>query len=168
MTSRTLIAGLAVALSTVAACGGPVNGEPRPARTATSTADAPASLKDVEPCDLLTRDEAERLFGPLREAPAREDLGTARGCTFKPKLTNLGIDVRTNAGLADVQPTGEISDVAVGGRDAKQVTAPGGTCTVAIEVTGSSRVDVSYTGDPSEDTCAPARRVAELVEPRLP
>ncbi|MBY8851228.1 DUF3558 domain-containing protein [Saccharothrix longispora] len=168
---------MAVALSTVAACGGPVTGEAQPATDATTTTsaaessgstDAPASLDDVEPCDLLTREEAEQAFGPLREAPERDDLGTARSCTYSPQRRSLGIDVRTDAGLADVQPSGEVTDLMIGGRAAKQVIAAGGTCIVAIEVTRASRVDVAFTGETKDDPCALAGQVAELVEPRLP
>lgn len=179
MTSRILLAGLAAALSTVVACGGPVDGEPQPVpRTTTGTpssatgsssaANAPRSLEDIDPCSLLTRDEAEQISGPLREAPARRDLGTARGCNYKPERRALGIDIRTNAGLDDVQASGQVGDVTIGRHRGKQFVGNTGSCVIAMGVAESSRVDVTFTGTADEDPCPSARRVAELVEPRLP
>jgi hypothetical protein len=173
--SRLILTGLA-ALLAVAACGGPVNGQAQPGTdttansnpTSTPTSEGHASLDDVDPCTLLTRDEAEQVAGPLREEPTLDDIGSARGCEFKPQRMRVVVDIRTNAGIADVQAPGEVADVNVGDRKAKQFIGTTGSCVVVMGVTVSSRVDVTVTASTDADPCAVAKPIAELVEPRLP
>jgi hypothetical protein len=177
---RIALAGLAAALFAISACSGPVDGQAQPASetTANSTTRSPAgpttttrsgtTLDDIDPCTLLTPDEAEQVAGPLREKPTREDLGTARGCEFKPKSSSFAVDIRTNVGLSGVQAPGEVADVKIGSHDAKQFIGTTRSCVIAMGVTASSRVDVVMTTSSDKDPCQLARKIAELVEPRLP
>jgi hypothetical protein len=125
-------------------------------------------LDEVDPCTLLTRDEAEQVAGPLREEPARAGLGTARGCEFKPQRMRFVVDIRTNAGLADVRADGEVTDSRIGRHEAKQFVGATGSCVVVMGVADSSRVDITVTVSTGDDPCSVAKPVADLVEPRLP
>jgi len=182
--SRIVLTSLAAVLIAVAGCSGSTTGEAKPtpdtgsssasgntSRTTTSSPTSTAggsSLGDTDPCSLLTKSEAEQVTGPLRENPAPNNLGSAKGCEFKPKGKNLGVDIRTNVGLAGVQAPGEVIDLTIGGHQAKKFVASGGSCVVAMGVTSSSRVDVTLNAGGVDDPCPLAVRVAELVEPRLP
>jgi hypothetical protein len=60
-------------------------------------------------------------------------------------------------------------DIKIGDRPAKKLSGTtSGSCLVALEVSSSSRVDVTFLAPPKEDSCPTALRVAELVEPKLP
>lgn len=178
---RIALIGIALSLLVVSGCGGEVDGRAGPAPDATSggrTGDTTepttasndvGSLEDADPCTLLTRAEAEQVTGSLRDDPAREDAGTARGCGFNAKNGSFSVDIRTNAGLASVNAPGQVTDVPVGRHQAKRFVGNTGSCVVAIGVTETSRVDVVLNASGGEgDPCEMATRIAELVEPRLP
>ncbi|XVS63513.1 DUF3558 domain-containing protein [Actinosynnema sp. CA-299493] len=178
MSSRITLAGVAVALSVVTACGGPAEPPPAPTDATTSpSTTAPAvgpsrggPLDGLDPCTLLTKAEAEQVTGAQGADPAVEQLGSARVCNFAPAAGRLGVGVRTTSGLAAVQSNGNVvQDLVVGRHQAKQAIGATGSCGIFIGVTESSRVDVVLNaGSPDEDPCPAAMRVAELVEPRLP
>ncbi|MFD9701226.1 DUF3558 domain-containing protein [Lentzea sp. NPDC059081] len=173
----------AVALTTITACTGVTPGSPGPApgtggsasnenaRSTTSPAtptDAKEPLESTDPCSLLTRSEAEQVMGPLDAEPAQEKVGSARVCDFAPNQASLGVGIRTNVGLAGIQPNGgEVKDVTVKRHQAKQLLGATGSCGVYIGVTSSSRVDVVLNAGASTDPCPLALKIAELVEPRL-
>lgn len=136
--------------------------------TSATTGSTPTSLEDTEPCGLLTEQDLDML-GKLGGPPLRRDLGTARSCNYNIDNHPLDIDLRTNVGLAGVNTAGPVTDYTVGGHQAKVWISSGGSCFVVLGVSPSSRVDITYiTISTGEDPCALARRVAELVEPRLP
>ncbi|MFD0199889.1 MULTISPECIES: DUF3558 domain-containing protein [Saccharothrix] len=164
----------------ITACGGPaVSGQPTSAPETSSTSDTAASsssptsggsLEDTDPCSFLTKSEAEQLTGAQRKDPAPEKLGSARVCGFSPESASFGIGIRTNVGLAGVQPNGGvIEEIVVGRHQAKQLLGATGSCGIYIGVTDSSRVDVVLnSGSSDKDPCPLARQIAEFIEPRLP
>ncbi|MBB5960340.1 hypothetical protein FHS29_006963 [Saccharothrix tamanrassetensis] len=187
MNSRTSLAVLLTALLAVAACGGPVSGDARPASGASTAgsstspspsgstsaspsgnAGSPVSLEDTDPCTLVTTDEVTDALGALRKEPTKEVIGTARSCVFAPKPATFAVGIRTNVGLSGVQPNGGvIKDIKVGDRAAKELLGATGSCGIYLGVTDSSRVDVVLNAT-GQDPCPLALRIAELVEPRLP
>jgi hypothetical protein len=168
------------AATLVAACGAPTPGQAKPAAGATAagpsfTGSAPSgsssasggSLKDVDPCTLLTKDEAQQL-GAVGE-PKPERIGSAQTCGWKPEGVSFHVAIRANAGLSGAQPNGgEIRDTTVGHHQAKQLVDVSGSCGIFIGVTSTSRVDVSLNSGPRVDPCPLALQVAQLVEPKLP
>lgn len=176
--SRILLTALAMgALVTVSACSaGQSAGTPLPETsptTATSTSvpgtsSSSGSSKDADPCSLLTQAEASGLGAS--GAPKREMVGTKDTCRWKTADATFQVGVRTNLGLAQVQPDGgQVTDLTVGNRPAKKVSGDGsGVCIIAVEISSSSRVDVTALGKPKEDACPLALKVAEAVEPKLP
>lgn len=185
MNSRIVLTSLAAAaLVAITACTGSTPGDPKPtpntgSNTSSEDAGSPTSsptstkssgsLADTDPCSLLTKSEAEQVLGTLDEEPKQEKLGTARTCQFSPKRVSLGVGIRTNVGLAGLQPNGgEIKDVKVGSHQAKQLLGATGSCGVYLGVDSSSRVDVVLNAGASTDPCPLALKIAELVEPKLP
>ncbi|WP_170166792.1 DUF3558 family protein [Lentzea atacamensis] len=180
MTSRFILTTLAAgALVAISACsGGQSSGTPRPetntqaATTTTSASTTPSandgSLKDKDPCSLLSSTEASGLGAT--GTPKREMVGTKDTCKWKSADSNFHVGIRTNLGLAQVQADGgKLTEITVGGRPAKQVSEDtAGTCIIALEVTSSSRVDVTVTPPPKSDGCPLALKVAEFVAPKLP
>ncbi|RKT57337.1 DUF3558 domain-containing protein [Saccharothrix australiensis] len=189
MNPRPSLALLLTALLAVTACGDPVSGAARRAST-TTTGGTPGgvttspsggvspspsggptgSLDTTDPCALITRAEAEQALGPLRKEPKAGELGGARTCSFAPRTATFLIGIRTTVGLAGVQPDGGVlSDVTIGDRPAKELLGVTRSCGVYLGVSDSSRVDVVLNATSSgEEPCPLARRIAELVEPRLP
>lgn len=186
MNSRIILTSLAAAtLVALTACNGPTAGEAKPTpdtsssssngstnQTTTSSPSATKSgnsLDGTDPCSLLTKSEAEQVTGPQREEPAQEKLGSSQTCQFTPKGKSFSVGIRTNVGLAGLQSNGgEIENITIGGREAKQLIDGTGSCGIYLGVTSSSRVDVVLNAGGVDDPCPLALRVAELVEPRLP
>jgi hypothetical protein len=80
----------------------------------------------------------------------------------------MAVAIRTNAGLAGFQASGEtLHNITIGKHQAEQY-ANSTTCYVAIGVSDSSRVDVSVTQILTGDPCPPAMTLANLIEPKLP
>jgi hypothetical protein len=176
---RVVLAGVAIAVLVAStACSGATPGQAKPAAGATaagpaSSSSAPSSssgasnsLKDVDPCTLLTKAEAQQVGAT--EEPKREKLGSAQTCGWTPEGVSFHVGTRTDVGLSGVQPTGEITDITVGRHQAKQIRDVTGSCIIATGVTSSSRVDVSLNSGPRVDPCPLALQVAQLVEPKLP
>jgi hypothetical protein len=174
-----IVVTVVAAATLVAACGAPTPGQAKPAadattagpsftgRTTGSTSSATnRSLKDVDPCTLLTKDEAQQLGAEGEPKP--EKLGSAQTCGWKPANAVFSVVIRTNVGLSGVQAPGKVANITVGDHQAKKFIAAGGSCIIAMGVTSSSRVDVVLNGDSRLDPCPPTLRIAELVEPKLP
>lgn len=181
MTSRLRLACLTTALLAVAACGQPTAGFARrgsatsagptgSAAGTTPSSGAGPSLERTDPCSLITRDEAEGALGRLRQEPEAKKLGSADTCRYSPQLATIILAVRTNVGLAGVQPNGgEVKETSVGGRPAKELLDGTGSCGIYLGVTDRSRVDVVVNATSSgREPCPIAVRIAEFVEPRLP
>ncbi|QQQ75531.1 DUF3558 family protein [Saccharothrix sp. 6-C] len=184
MDSRIVVIGLAAAaLFAVTACGA-IEGTPSPnagagtepststgttsATTGTTSAGAPAALHDADPCGLVTEEDVERAVGALDGEPRRNDLGTARSCEYEVDKRLLVVDVRTNVGLAGVNATGPVTDQTIGGHRVKSWVSQGGTCFFVLGVTESSRVDITLQPKTGGVECEPAKRLADVVEPKLP
>jgi hypothetical protein len=181
--SRIILTGMAaVTLISITACGGSTSGQAKPElgatiaspssssstpHTATSSHGTDSSLKDTDPCTLLTPSEASKLGIPGDPKP--EKIGVSQTCQWKPKDASLFIGTRTNDGLSTVLPNGgEIRDITVGKHPAKQLVDVSGSCGIVIGVTSSSRVEVVLNSGPRVDPCPFALQVAQLVEPKLP
>ncbi|KAA2264576.1 DUF3558 domain-containing protein [Solihabitans fulvus] len=181
MIRRIVLLGLTAASLLVAtACGGPTTGQPMPAPGGAATDPSPSSnsgsssisnsagssLESRDPCSLLSQHEVAGLG--ISGQPQRKKIGSADTCQLQPANGSLGIGIRTNVGLAGMQPNGgQITDTKVGNHLAKQLVDTTGSCTIAIGVTSSARVDV-ITHYSDNDTCPFAVQVAQLVEPKLP
>ncbi|GAB2983095.1 DUF3558 domain-containing protein [Saccharothrix stipae] len=182
MNPRLILAGVAVVVAALAACGGPADGQLGQTTASQSTPTSQSTtapqvgpsrggpLDGADPCGLLTKGEAEQVTGAQTADPVVEQLGSARVCNFAPQKARLGVGIRTTAGLDQVQSNGNVvQDLVIGRHQAKQAIGATGSCGIFIGVTESSRVDVVLnSGSPDEDPCPAAMRVAELVEPRLP
>ncbi|MFI9818656.1 DUF3558 family protein [Saccharothrix variisporea] len=185
MNSRIVLTSLAAAaLVVMTACTASTSGDAKPApdtggstsskdtgsSTSSSTSTkASGSLADTDPCSLLSRSEAERVVGPLKEEPKPEKIGSSRGCAFTPDRASLSVGIRANVGLSALLPNGgEIKDITVGQHQARQLLDATGSCGIYLGVTSSSRVEVVLNTATSNDPCTPALRIAELVEPKLP
>jgi hypothetical protein len=98
-------------------------------------------------------------------------VGTAHSCELDTADYHFGLDIRTDAGLSSFAPVaggGPVTESDVGSHQAKeQADKNASSCTVAIGVSDSSRVDVTATGDGNTDPCPATLAVAKLVEPKL-
>jgi hypothetical protein len=121
----------------------------------------------LQPCDLLTSSEQATFdLG----AGSEEVIGPARACLWQASdQHSISVGVIDNLGLDDVQSSGTKQETTVGSHDAVRYDGPLGTCSFAVGVTDTSRVDVSgvASGDMAK-ACSIAKQAAELVEPKLP
>ncbi|WP_109642259.1 DUF3558 family protein [Lentzea atacamensis] len=177
VTSRIAVL-LAAGALTLAACSD-TTGTARPTTETTSTptttssptSSSPSngSLADTDPCTLLTTSEATEIG--TEGTPKRQQVGSADTCMWKKSGAAVSVGIRTNLGLAQTQASGgQITDITVGGREAKQVSGrSSGSCLVVLGVSSSSRVDVTVTPPASGgDPCPLALAFAEKVEQKLP
>lgn len=96
-------------------------------------------------------------------------VGTAHSCELNTADYTVLLGIRTNVGLAGLVPTAPVTDKTIDGHPAKEEKDDSASsCLVAIGVSGSSRVDVSVTGDGTTNPCPTAENVANLVAPKLP
>jgi hypothetical protein len=177
------LAGLAAVLLGVTACNGSTTGQPSPVTTpaGVTSATGPAtatsapggggsSLPVDDPCSLLSSADLQQLG--VSSPPTKDKVGTANSCELDTADDHFGIDVRTDGGLADFTPVaggGPVTAPDLGSHQAKeQADKNSSSCTVAIGVSDSSRVDVSATGNGDTDPCPATLAVAKLVEPKLP
>jgi hypothetical protein len=123
-----------------------------------------------DPCALLSSADLQQL--DASSPPSQDKVGTAHSCELDTADYHFGVDIRTDAGLSDFAPVaggGPVTAPDVGSHQAKeQADKNASSCTVAIGVSDSSRVDVTATGDGSTDPCPATLAVAKLVEPKLP
>jgi hypothetical protein len=121
----------------------------------------------LQPCDLLTQQEQ----AGLQLGPGQEDtIGSARVCMWQASGSHtVGVSIFDDLGLADVQSKSGAQPLTIGSHDAVQYTGGVSTCSIALAVSETSRVDVSgvANGDMTRG-CAVANQAARLVEPKLP
>jgi Protein of unknown function (DUF3558) len=175
------LAGLTAVLLGVAACNGSTTGQPSPATTPAAVTSGPVtatsapggganSLPVDDPCSLLSSADLQQLG--VSAPPTKDKVGTANSCELDTADDHFGVDVRTDGGLADFAPVaggGPVTAPDLGGHQAKeQADKNASSCTVAIGVSDSSRVDVTATGNGNTDPCPATLAVAKLVEPKLP
>ncbi|WP_424188926.1 DUF3558 domain-containing protein [Actinokineospora sp. G85] len=178
--SLLTIVGTAVLLGT--GCSTQTPGQPIPAGDAsTSAATEPttsttgADLTSLDPCSLLTADAKAEL---KVSGPGDPDkLPSGKSCAWQVSSAAsggngfvLGTVVFPELSLEQVNSHGPTTEITVGSRRALKSTGAGGSVfAISLEVTPSSRVDVSSTiGAGEEEAWARVQRLAELVEPRLP
>lgn len=166
-------------LASVVACSTSTPGEPSadgsgpstttPAGSSTSSA-LGAGLPVNQPCSLLSAAALDQIG--VSSPPSEDQVGTAHSCELDSSAYHIGLDIRTDVGLAGFQGVsggGHLSSHTIGRHMAKEQPDNGSSsCTVAVGVSQSSRVDVTATGDGTTDPCPTAMAVAELVEPKLP
>ncbi len=124
------------------------------------------STAELQPCHLLTADEQAQFdLG----AGIEDEVGPARVCLWQATgQHSLSVGVIDELGLDEVQSTGALEPTTVGSHDAVRYDGPLGTCTFAIAVTDTSRVDVSgVAGGDMTTACAVAKQAADLVETKL-
>ncbi|MFB9902461.1 DUF3558 family protein [Allokutzneria oryzae] len=137
-------------------------------------------LKAVEPCSLLTAEEAAGLGLP----PGRPDqLADLRQCWFnnvgeaRPVRGSIFVDEGPGKGVDDLKPPGLIDEAGVrneviaGYATTSYPDADGMGCLVNIDVNTDENVTVQSSlkvaGQP-ESACAIARKMVGFIAPRLP
>lgn len=144
--------------------GGGSTSKSTPRTTKPGSGNSPVS--NLDPCTLLSSAEV----ATLAVKPGTSE-GT-QGCRWRAVSQGdytIQVDVYDDLGIKDAQATGEIKPIANVGKH-KAIQFPyGGTCTIALEITNTSRVDVAASaGSTVEKGCELAARVAPMVEPKLP
>ncbi|WP_191255991.1 DUF3558 family protein [Amycolatopsis oliviviridis] len=176
---------LAAAALVVAGCSGEKPGVPTPALTAPSSApqsqassSAPttggADTASIDPCSLLAQADLTS-YGTFK-APEKDEAGGARVCRFARERASASDESLTvSVGIRDSQGLDSVSDAGngktsgnVNGRKAVLVPTPPEACVMALEVSGSARVDVVSVSTDPEKACGIAEKVADTVEPKLP
>lgn len=179
------------ALFGVSACAAEESGSAAPVSTsagqsgAPTTTTAPAdsestggSTTSLNPCDLLRPAELTELAPTYKDGEEPSYGKGGRTCQWVPELPNastvlpvVAVYIWDEQGLDDVKEIegGGIRHGTLNGRDVAQAPGPDG-CLIALAVSETSRVDVvvSSVDVAKQDRCAPAEKVAEIVEPKLP
>lgn len=179
MKRLAVVVGLVAVLGGLTACGATTTGQPSATTTAggggptagsgspsTTSGGGGAGLPVDAPCSLVSTSDLAQLG--VSAAPQTGAVGTAHTCDFDSADFSMGIAIRTNGGLdAFNNPGGTPQQVTVGKHQAKRELDNTGSCTVAIGVSASSRVDVTVTPILNGEPCAPAMRLATIVEQKL-
>ncbi|WP_166462511.1 DUF3558 family protein [Amycolatopsis acidicola] len=181
-----LVAASALALG-LAGCSSPETGTPSPVSSQTvapagsSTSDSGGNnpVATLQACDLLTDQEAAQFKAQAPGKPESTDAsGAASTCqrngrSVDDNSTSFTILVRPDQGLDAVNTSGGTASKGnVNGRPAVQfMSSVGAKCLVALGVTASARVDVTYVigaGTNATEACQSASQIANIVEPKLP
>ncbi|RZQ62032.1 DUF3558 family protein [Amycolatopsis suaedae] len=143
----------------------PSTGASSPAESSSPAPGGDSPTAALKPCELVTAADLAPVgqFEPGKEG----NKGGARVCDYdRASDTDLGIAIRDTQGIDEVQQankkTGKIKD-----RRAVRAYSDGG-CFFAIEVTPTSRVDVSVAIGDENEVCPVAEQVAGIVEAKLP
>lgn len=141
------------------------SGQPSPASTAQGGA---GTLPVHSPCSLLSSSDLEQLGAST--PPSNGQIGGAPDCLVDTSDGALGVTILTDRGLDQLNVQGPVSGIQVGSHSAQQMryTADSGDCLVAMGITSSTRVDVSFEAKGKVDACSVALKAAQLVEPHLP
>lgn len=174
-----VLAGIAVAMLGVAACGS-TPGSPFPTTTttastqsgddgnatSTTTQSGGGSVTAAKPCSLLTESEAESVGLPSQGQS--QEVGTSAACEWDSNDYVVVIGVQPSS-LAQFQSQGgTVTDTSINGRQAKQDQLSAGDCLVGLAINDVSHADISVTPSGSADACTEALAIAKLVEPKLP
>ncbi|WP_196777809.1 DUF3558 family protein [Lentzea aerocolonigenes] len=166
-------------LVAAAGCGGTTSqaGLAQTTTTTTSTRSAgtssagPSGTLDADrPCELVTASELTSIG--INGTPKEERTGSTQECVFDRSNGIEGVrgfGIRTALGLKDFRVASgeEVADIIVGGRKAKQLKATGGTCLIGVDISESSRLDVTARSG-EKDMCPQALELAQLVAKNLP
>ena len=147
------------------ASGQPSSGQSSPASTGQG---GNGTLPVHSPCSLLSSSDLEQLGASA--PPSKDQVGGAPDCSVDTSGGNLGVTVLTDRGLDQLNVQGPVSGIQVGSHSAKQMryASDSSNCLVAVGITSSSRVDVSFEANGGVDACSVALKAAQLVEPHLP
>ncbi|WP_190817987.1 DUF3558 domain-containing protein [Saccharopolyspora pogona] len=167
--SRTVAAACAgVAALVIAGCGGPA-AKREPADTQSQ------GLASVDPCTLLTPDELKS-FG--FEGPGEPDttISSEPGCSFRGEpltVTFYKNQEKTVEAYSHKENWSKFDRLQIDGRAAASATSESGKaariCTAMFDAGGGViLVDVSEFLDQGLDECAEARKVAQVIAPRMP
>jgi hypothetical protein len=134
--------------------------------TATNSSRAPGPLADKKPCTFLSQADLSQIgLGEQEEL----SLGSARACRYQGQNFNMTIGIFDDLGLEDVTERTQLTPVKVGSHDAIRALTASGGCVFAIKTSNTSRVDVASAARADEQkACEMAKKVAEVVEPKLP
>jgi hypothetical protein len=175
--SARVVLSLAVLGAVATGCTTPGSPTPGPtgststeqtSETATSTKPSSGgdALADFDPCAVLNSLAAELNLTELEATDGRECL------EFREYSSTVSISLVKQPELAIADAVGgETTDISVGSRNAKLVKTPTtkSSCMVAVEVTATSRVDITSSANASlDEACEAATKVATAIEPKLP
>lgn len=133
----------------------------------------------MDACDLLTDQEATQFKA---DGPGSPDSSGTTGATSacqrsgrsaNDSSTSFTVSVRAQQGLSDINASGgTLTTGSLNGRPAAQfVSNIGAKCLVALGVTKTSRVDITFVigaGTEPTEACQTASNIANIVEPKLP
>jgi hypothetical protein len=134
--------------------------------TSTNSSRAPGPLADTKPCTFLSQADLSQIgLGEQEELT----LGSGRACRYQGQGFNVGIIIFDDLSLDDIQDRTQLTPLKVGSHDAIRGLSSAGGCVFAIKTSNTSRVDVSSAARADEQkACEMAKKVAEVVEPKLP
>ncbi|MCP2179250.1 DUF3558 family protein [Prauserella alba] len=179
-TSAGIVVGAFVAISV--GCSPGVEGQPEGSQTEKATASSLApsspssadSLAGIDPCSLLKANELSKYGNFPQGSPG--NVGVGKQCDFQKTREGaadstlvVSVNVRADQGLDDAQDMGQgVERAENDGREYARIPSEG-SCTIAIGVSESSRVDV-YAGTTAgtQKSCEIADEVAAMVEQKLP
>lgn len=167
-----------VAAVALAGCTTVHGGTPTATSTDSSTSTSPSGsqaasddwFKNVNACDLLDQSTATGLGYPQ---PGQIQDGQSFSCAWTAADGSTFGIVLEGKPYQSLSPTlGQLSDVTVGGRPAKQATPAGSgihSCSLAIEATKGSNafIDVDTLSSTAEP-CTVATTVGTAIAPKLP
>jgi Protein of unknown function (DUF3558) len=160
-----VIIGLALAL-TACSSGSPTTTTPE-------TPKRPQALDGVDPCTLISAQDAGKLG--IKGNAHNASLGTATtACGWVlPDTYYATVGLFPTVGLGDITFSGTVTQSAVNDRQAKKVvtTTDSGKCLLYMSVTAHSSVQVEVSKTSGGDTstaCYGALKVGFVIDPRLP
>ncbi|OLR90207.1 DUF3558 domain-containing protein [Actinokineospora bangkokensis] len=167
-------------VAVTAGCSTATPGQPVPQEVGaapSASGSAPVDLADLDPCGLLT----ESARAELDAAPGKRarDLPSSTGCQWKvnpgaaiSESYTVDVAIYPELGTDRITSTGAKTPMSVNSRPAVRFLGAGGSvCVISLEVSATSRVDVSANGAGTNDgalLCPRAETAAELIEPELP
>jgi hypothetical protein len=180
-----VLASLALAFVSVAACSSPTGGSGIPTFTTTggngaaggsssaagsvttsgsggSSGSGGGSLANADPCSLLSSSDAAT--AGLSAPGTKDQVGAEPSCDYVGSNGTLIVGILTSGGISVF---GKGTPVSIGSHQGMQDDQGDTGCEVAIGVTDSSRVDITATEN-TGSACPQALQVAKLIEPHLP
>ena len=140
--------------------------------TVSSSAKPSSSL--IDPCELLSEEDLAEV-GKFKSE--YKEGGGARYCVWQEDFESSGSGFSFSVGVRDFQGIDAVNDIGGGVNPTEVNQRPAvttedpktGDCTLAVEISDSSRIDVTILGeDGAGDSCEIAEVIAGLVEPHLP